>query len=369
MNSNPRVLSLAYHLIRGGTEGQCARVAMEHARRGLIHRVAAFRREGFFLEPVEELCGPVFEIGITRFLAVDTFRRILSLARYIRREGFTLVHGWDMDSCIFGFVASRLAGVPFIASRRNLAEAMPEYKKRLLRYVDRHSAAVVVNSESIRTVVLRRVLNKSRVVRISNILDVEEFDRLAAAGSFPEWAGKQLVGLVARLEPEKDIQTFIRAAALLSQKNDNLRFVIVGDGKARHDLETLVGALKLTGTVQFLGTRHDIPALVRQFAVGVLTPSSNEGLSNAILEYMAAGIPVVATDCGGDRELVDTSGAGFIVPVGDAAAVAAAISKLLADPNLCREMGRKGRQKVETEHDPANIADEFLALYRTVCAV
>ena len=128
-----KVLHIVYDLIRGGTEGQCARTAMACRKLGHDHRVAVFSRSGYFLPQIEEACGPVYEIEIRRMLSLQTLREVLHLRDFMRTEKFDLIHTWDMDAGIFGALAAHLAGVPYITSRRNLAEVMPAYKKRLLK--------------------------------------------------------------------------------------------------------------------------------------------------------------------------------------------------------------------------------------------
>lgn len=364
----PRVLHLVWDLMRGGTEGQCARVAIELSRRGLPQRVAAFRRRGFFLPAVEAACGPVYEIGITRLVAWDTLRRVAALRGFIRREEFDVVHGWDMDACLFGSVAARWAGVPFLASRRNLAQAMPRYKRCLLRRVDRRAAAVVVNARAVEEFVLRSGVPAARMVRIPNLLDLEEFDRLAARPAPGPLPTGRLIGMVARLDPEKDAGLLVRAFGELAAALPDTALVLAGEGSQRAALEAEVARQPWGGRVRFLGEVTDVPALLRRLEVAALVPAANEGLSNSILEYMAAGLPVVATDCGGNRELLEPTGAGWVVARGDAAALAAALRRLLEQPGEARAMGRRGRAQVAAEHAPAAVADRFAALYARAAA-
>lgn len=364
----PRVLHLVYDLIRGGSEGQCARVAMELARRGRCHRVATFHRRGFFLERVEAACGPVHVIGIRSFASWTTLREIRRLAAFIRTERFDVVHGWDTDACIFGPPAARQAGVPFITSRRNLAEALPPHKRWLLRRADRRAAAVVVNADAVREQVLGRAFPVSKTVKIPNAVDLEEWDGLRSAPSVDVRRLPQgpVVGIVCRLDPEKDVDTFLRAAAVVARARKDASFAIAGDGRERTRLQCLAAELGLAERAVFCGDVADTAPLIARFAMGVLTPSRNEGLSNSILEYMAAGIPVVATDCGGNRELVGGYEAGRVVPIGDATAAARAIESLLDDPAAAAKMGRNGRRGVEEHHGLRPVADRFEALYERV---
>lgn len=359
MRGVPRVLHVVWNLIRGGTEGQCARVAM-----ALRQPVAVSRREGHFLEEVEQQCGPVYEMRIRRLLGLDTLREVRRLAAHIRDGGVDLVHTWDADAAIFGSWAARLAGVPYITSRRDMGQIYARRKAMLMREADRGASAIVTNAEAIKKWLSRRKKLARKVVVLPNILDLDEFDRIAAT----TWAsaawlppGRRVV-MVSRLDAEKDAATFLRAAALVSLPETS--FVVAGDGMERHALNELARTLNLGSRVAFLGNVQDVPALLKECHVGVLVPRKNEGLSNSILEYMAAGLPVVATDCGGNREIVESGVTGLVVPCGDAEAVAKAIEHVLQ--NGSGRMGREGRRRVASRNRPEHVAAKFARLYLRV---
>lgn len=364
----PRVLHLVWNLIRGGTEGQCARVAMEFSRRGFFHRVMVFRREGFFLDPVERTCGPVQEIGIHGLLKWSTVQAIRRLAARLRAERFDLLHTWDADAALFGQFAAALAGVPLITSRRDLGQIYPRYKLAGLRRADRQADAVVANAQAIVDHFVREGGDRGRFRVIPNILDVAEFDALHRQpfGRSAEWPDGERIVMVARLDPEKDVPTLLRAAARVLAAHPTARFILAGDGRERATLESLATALGLAHAVVFLGDTTHVPALLGAATIGVLTPSRNEGLSNTILEYMAASLPVVATECGGNRELVDPPHGGCIVRPGDDAALAGALLGLLRDPSLRAAMGTRNRQRVVTVHQPVAVGDQFARLYESI---
>lgn len=358
----PKVLHVVWNLIRGGTEGQCARVAM-----ALRQPVAVSRREGFFLEQVEQLCGPVYEMQIRHLVGFQTIGEVRRLARHITEGCFDLVHAWDADAAIFGSWAARLAGVPYITSRRDMGEIYSPQKSLLMKEADHGARAIVVNAEAIK----RHLFDERRIARkvhvLPNVLDLDEFDRLAAApfSRADELPPGPRVLMVARLDPEKDATTFLRAAARLSKTHAS--FLVAGDGMERQHLEDLATELKLEGRVKFLGDVTDVPALLRLCDVGVLVSKSNEGLSNSILEYMAARLPVVATDCGGNAEVVTHGRTGYIVKTGDENAVADAIEHALNGGG--RRMGEEGRRRVEKVHRPDAVAAQFADLYRNILRV
>ncbi len=367
MTDQPRVLHLVCNLIRGGTEGQCARVALGLAALGMPNRVGVSRREGYFLDAVEQVCGPVHVMDIHHMIRWHTVQEVRRLAAFMRAERFDLIHAWDADAAIFGALAARWAGVPLITSRRDLGEIYAPRKLRLMEWADRQAVAVVVNARAIGEVVEKKI-PKQRIVLLPNILDVEELDRLAER-PFPRadrlGPGRWIVQ-VARLDPEKDVGTLLRAAALVVEQVPEVRVALAGDGVERPKLKALASELGLGDRVVFLGEVNEVPALLRHMEIAVLCPKANEGLSNSILEYQAAALPVVATDCGGNRELVQEGVTGHVVDPGDHAALADRLISLLRDPERARSWGRAARRQVEQVHRPETVCRQFAGLYRSV---
>ncbi|MFT5121835.1 MAG: glycosyltransferase involved in cell wall biosynthesis [Kiritimatiellia bacterium] len=350
--------------MRGGTEGQCARVSMGHVNLGYTHRVAVFRREGFFLDVVEQTCGSVVDVGIRRMVSFETYRAIRRLADWIRHEGFDVVHLWDMDAVLFGSIAARMAGVPYITSRRDMAQIYPRHKLAMLRFADRKAAGIVANAQAINHVLERE--GRRRIWVVPNILDVAEFDFQAQqSGEWPIPAGPFLVGMVARLDPEKDVDTFIRGLSRARERIPELHGVIAGDGVNRKELEALAKSHGREEAFTFLGEISEIPRLIRCLQVGVLVPKSNEGLSNTLLEYMAGRLPVIATDCGGNRELVQEE-TGRLIDVGDEKALAEALIEFYEQAPLREQLGRAGRALVERRHHPDVVCKRFMEIYSEV---
>lgn len=365
----PRVAHLVFDLIRGGSEGQCARVAMGLAQRGLPQRVAVFHRRGYFLEAVEAACGPVHEVAIRRVARFATLREIVRLAAWLRREHIDVLHAWDADAAIFGSFAARLAGTRFLTSRRDLGQIYPRWKLALMRRADRCAARVVANAEAVRDHFAAQGLPADKIAVVPNLVDVEERDRLAAvpfprAGELP--AGRRLV-VVNRLDPEKNVGLLIEALPLVRKEWPDAVLVVAGDGREMPALRARAAALGGVGAVCFLGEIHEVPALLPLCEIGALVPSRNEGMSNTILEYMAAGLPVLATDCGGNRELVRDGATGRLLPAtASPAAVAAAWSDLLRDRARSAALGQRGREHVVRRHAPAVVLEQFARFYRRV---
>lgn len=158
--------------------------------------------------------------------------------------------------------------------------------------------------------------------------------------------GRVVVGTVAHLSPEKGLFHLVRAASLIPQVRSRLRFVIVGDGACRNDLEKEVAEAGLSGCFEFTGFQRQPLSYLRSFDVFVL-PSLSEGLSSAILSAMASSLPVVATSVGGIPELIHHGDNGLLVPPANPEKLAQAIDALAAEPERARRMGKVGRDRVE----------------------
>jgi glycosyltransferase involved in cell wall biosynthesis len=172
--------------------------------------------------------------------------------------------------------------------------------------------------------------------------------------------------VVCRLNKKKGIEYFLRAAAVVAAQFPKARFLIVGsscfDPNYQAELERLAGELDLSDRVIFTGERNDIPALLREIDLSVL-PSLSEGLSNSLLEAMASAVPVIATNVGGNPEVVQDGRTGLLVPARDAAALAQAMIQILQSPDLARRFGEAGYEKVKSDFSLAATVRRTQELY------
>ena len=157
--------------------------------------------------------------------------------------------------------------------------------------------------------------------------------------------GGFVVGMVARLEQHKDQPTLIRAARLLADQGVACRVRLVGEGSRRAELERLIASERQGGAVELLGMRRDIPELLGQIDLFVFSTTPSEGLGIALIEAMAAGVPVVASDVGACREVLDGGELGLLVPPRDPAALAAAIEQVRAQPDAAAARARRAQRK------------------------
>jgi sugar transferase (PEP-CTERM/EpsH1 system associated) len=293
------------------------------------------------------------------------------LARLFRQLRPHIVHSRNWAT-IDAVPAARLAGVPFVIHGEHGREASdPEGRNRRRNSIEWMlsplvSSFVTVSEDLSRWLVTTVGVSADKVVCIPNGVDTTAFseptyDSVTGQRSRRLGLGLQpqsiVVGTVGRLDPVKDHLTLLEAFARLSDPVRNLELVIAGEGPLRVTLERRIEKLELTGRVHLLGHRNDVPAVLREIDLFVL-PSLAEGMSNTVLEAMATGLPVVATRTGGTPELVVHGVTGTLVPVGDAAALAAALEVYRREPHLRELHGKAGRQR----------AVEDFSVDRMVCA-
>jgi len=283
----------------------------------------------------------------------------LRLARYIARQRTQIVHTYNFYANVFGVPAAWLAGTPVIvASIRDRGVYLNTMQRHMQRLVCKLADSVLVNADSIREWLISDGYDPSRIVVIKNGIDLPRFGgpknpALRAELGVPE--NVPIVAMLSRLTPMKGIEDLIDAAAIVSWQHPDVRFLIVGAGhvsdhgkftedhKYRQSIEDRVRRLGLSDRVLLTGHRHDVGDVLSEFTISVL-PSLSEGLSNAVLESLASGVPVVATRVGGTPEAVDHGVTGLLVPPSDPQALATAITELLSDPARAAEMGAAGRR-------------------------
>jgi glycosyltransferase involved in cell wall biosynthesis len=180
--------------------------------------------------------------------------------------------------------------------------------------------------------------------------------------------GGKVVGILATLSPPKDHATFLRAAAIASGDNPGLRFAIIGDGPLRQELERQTLELGIASKVTFFGFQKRVAEYVAACDLLVSSSCDNEGCSNSILEAMALDVPVIATDIGGNPELVQDGKTGYLIPVGSDVALAAAMQKIFHDPARTGRLAATARQMTETRFSLDRMVADYEMLYARLLA-
>jgi glycosyltransferase involved in cell wall biosynthesis len=276
-------------------------------------------------------------------------RQLVRLVSYIRREQFQIVQCFFLEGNVVGVLAAKIAGIPHIlAARRNLGYWNSSLRIFLLRWLKYFTTGYVANCQAVKDYV--RITEKvlpDKIKVLYNGVDLNYYDISQGRGGdriFPP--DKIVVGLVANLKKIKGIQYFLEAGRLASVKRRDLLFVIIGGGYEEVRFKKMACQLGLEKTVCFLGIKEDIRPYLHSFHMAV-NSSLTEGFSNSILEYLAAGLPVIATKVGGNSELVEDGVNGFLVPPADGRALADKILVLAENQEMRKRFGQQAREIAE----------------------
>lgn len=337
----------------GGLEKLLVEFARHADRdRFALHFVSLGDR-GALAEDIEAEGWPVTALGAAAGLRPGL---ALRLARLLRRERIDIVHTHDDRPHLYGTLAGRLAGVGRVIHTRhgrspNLSRRQAALVGLAAAWVDRF---VCVSHDSARLAV-RQGVPARKITTIWNGIDLARFHRTGPRPDGP-------AVIVARLSPEKDHATLLRAAALAMRADPSFRLEVAGDGPCRAELMQLATQLGLEGTVRFLGQVRDIPGLLARASLFVLS-SLSEGVSLTLLEAMACGLPIVATRVGGNPEVVVDGITGLLVPAAQPPALAEALLRIWRGLKEGRQMGQDGRSRVEQHFDVRGMVAAYERMY------
>jgi glycosyltransferase involved in cell wall biosynthesis len=373
----PRILHLIDSFDQGGSERQ----ALDQVRR--LHEsgkyeifLATLKAEGVLRAQIENLnLGEIPCYPLKSFYGPNAALQLWKFVRYLRRSKIDLLHTHDFYTNIFGMTAGSLAGVKVrIASRRETSGMRTPAQIQLQRAAYGWSHQIVANSDSVRKklneegigseriTLIHSGLDLARVVPPANVSRGETLRQLGVDGA------THVVTIVANMRHDvKDYPMFLRAAVQINKALRETAFLLAGEGPLQSSLQALAAELGISSKTFFLGRCENIAELLSVSDVCVLS-SKAEGFSNSILEYMAAGRPVVATDVGGAREAIVENETGFIVPSGNDELMAERVIALLRDPQKARAMGERGRRVVEEKFSSQALLRNTEALYQRLLA-
>jgi glycosyltransferase involved in cell wall biosynthesis len=327
---------------------------------------------GLPAERMDVLRREIEEPGV-RVLALDRrstadLRAWLPLLRLLRAQRVDVLHGHMFGSNVWACVLGRLAGVPVVVAHEHTGsyEVQPVRKALDRHLIARLSDSVLAVSSQIR----RRMLEVEGIAP----RDVELVGNGITPPPAPSGAdvraelgipvGAPVIGVVAVQRPEKALDVLLRAAAVLEPRHPGLQVLFAGGGfpDERARLAALVDELGVGDAVRFLGTRRDVPDVLRALDVAVCC-SRFEGSPLSVMEYMAAGLPIVATRVGGVPDLIEDGRDGLLVDAGDHEALAAAVDRVLRDRALAGRLGDSARRRQAAEFDIAKTVRRVEGIY------
>lgn len=364
-----RVLYLMEGFAGGGAERRFVRMASALDRERFALSVGALAPGGPLADAMRATGSPI--LPFTRRGRFD-LGPVARLRRYLRAERIDVVHAMHWLSGVFAVLAatglSRVAVVGSTVNRvydtSRAARARLALDRQLWRRLDR----MTVNSTALRDYLLARGFPAQKLTTVFNGVELPDASRLTpetrlAARALLEIPPEApLVGIVARLHPQKDHATFLRAAALVRQQVPGARFAVVGDGPERTALDALAADLGIADAVRFAGHLASGDLALPAFDAAVLC-SRHEGMPNALLEAGAWGLPAVATPVPGVGDVLLEGRTGLLAPIGDAPALAERIVGLLRDPARARQMGAAARAHIAAHFTVERMVREYEQVY------
>ncbi len=342
---------------------------------------------GRHLEYLHSKGHTVHAIPITRRLApFSNLKSLFRLYRLMRRERFDIVHVHTPVAAALGRIASKLARVPIVIYTAHgfyFHDLMPRWRRRLIIWIERCLGRCCTemlfsqSAEDAKTAIQERIMPEDKVVYIGNGVSLEAFG-LPPNPSLRAELGldkkDKIVGFIGRLVQEKGVLELLEAMQQVVGEVPEAKLLVVGDTlmsdrdrRVTEHIKEFIERVKLQNVIRFVGFREDIPHLLAIMDLFVL-PSHREGMPRTILEAMAAGKPVVATNIRGCCEEVVHGVTGLLVPVGDPDALADAILRVLSDEELASRMGEAGRKRVEEEFDEKLVLERQSKVYHQLVA-
>jgi glycosyltransferase involved in cell wall biosynthesis len=364
-----RILEIIPTLTRGGAEKQLTLLAAGMPRDRFEVYVCTLTQQGPLQEELAAAHIPHHHIG--KAWKADP-RAFFHLRALIRRLKPDVVHTWLFAANAYGRQAALSAGVKRIIAGERCVDPWKSWPQLAIdRYLARRTARIAANSSGVVEFYAGHGIPREKFIVIPNgvaeAAPVATVSREALLEEFRLPRDARLIGAVGRLWPQKRLKDGIWAADLLKVLRDDVHLLIIGDGPQRWRLERYRDQLQIQDRVHFLGARDDVPRILPHVDCLWLA-SEYEGQSNAILEAMAAGKPVVASNIPGNRDLVVPGQTGFLFPLGDRAELARCTRELLDDADLARRLGVAGRRRVQEEFSVERMVFRYAALYEEVAA-
>jgi glycosyltransferase involved in cell wall biosynthesis len=369
-----RICHLITGLDTGGAERSLVNLVTAMDRSEFDNEVVTLLKPGPMAQALERTGIPVTSMGVSRHQPNPAV--LISLVRHLRAKRPMILQTWLYHADLLGTAAACIARPQHLlwnvrcsnVDEPGIARST-RYLARLLAVLSARPAAIIVNSQRGQQDHEQIGYRPREWINIPNGFDLERFyprpsERATLRTRIGLPANATVIGLVARDHPMKDVESFLRAAALFQQDHENAKFVLCGDGLTPDNaaLAELVQALDLNNRVVLLGRRSDIELIYPAFDALTLCSIYGEGFPNVLCEAMACDVPCVATDVGDSAEIIGDC--GLIVPRRDPQALTRAWRMLLEKgPQLAAE---SGRSRVATRYSLTRMCTHYESLYRSL---
>jgi glycosyltransferase involved in cell wall biosynthesis len=357
-----RVCFMIDRLSRAGTESQLVALlrALDPAR--VQPSLVLLDGEDDLSRVLEPAGCPVIRLGVRKIMSYTATLAARRLQAFWRAQRPDILQVYFSDAAYFGAPLAKMAGISkVIRVRNNLGYWLTRKHRLVSRLISPFVDLTLTNTAAGRQALIDREGHRTdRIEVLENGVDTERFKRFM----LPDTSRSRVrVGCVANLRAVKNIDGLMRAAKTALERFPQLVFEVAGDGEQREELEQLHGELGLGDRFKFRGSIADAGEFLRTVDIAVL-PSHSEGMSNALLEYMAAGRSVIATAVGANSQLIRHGKDGLIVPPGDEAAFVEAIGQMLENPLRAAGFGASARKRVEAEYGRTAMCKRFEEFYR-----
>ena len=299
------------------------------------------------------------------------FAYLQALAAVVKQHNVSLIHSHLLGSNVYAAMVGLLARCPVVATYHGMVDVNPNERFRRIKRLAMRAGInryVVVSQSLQKNILEQRLLNPTKTKVIYNGIDVARYhrsDSTAIREQLQLPANATLIGSLGNIRPAKAYDLLVAAAAEVVKQNPNAHFVIAGDPKKSlmAELQTQIAELGLERHIHFLGFCDDSAAFLAQLDVFVLC-SRSEGFSISTIEAMAAGLPVIASRCGGPEEIINHQHDGWLVENDNAAALAEGISHLLANNELAQRLALAAKSRVEAAFSGQKMLADYAELYQ-----
>lgn len=356
-----RVCFLIDELASAGTETQLLALIRELDRQRVKPYLCLLRGDNPVSRALEPAECSIVRLNVGSLRSPATVLRGWKLTRFLRQERIDVLQVYFPDSTYVGVPAAWLAGVPAIVrTRNNVGHWLTPMHRWLGRLMNAFTTVTVANCDAARSALIEAEKPRpERVVVLENGVDLSRFDGIA---DLDKSRPLRRVGAVANLRTVKGLDVLIDAAARVCASRPDVSFRIAGEGPERGALQQRIADNGLDSNFELCGSIADVPRFLGDIDVAVL-PSRAEGMSNAVLEYMAAGRAIVVTDVGANARLVRNGVIGLLVPPDDAVALTDAIGRLLDQPELACRLAASARMRAREEFSRAAMVRRFEEFY------
>ena len=365
--NNLSVLFLITGLAYGGAETQLVNLATSLKKRGWEVRVVSMLPPQAFTEELKEAGIPLSILNMRRGVADP--RAVFRLVKILREWRPDIVHSHMIHANLLARVTRLFYKIPVLISTAHNIDEGGRWREIAYRLTDSLADLTTnVSQAAVERYIRVGAAPKDKIIFVPNGIDISRFKPDRDTG----WRLRNELGIdnyfvwlaVGRFEAAKDYPNMLQAFKMVVDKKQDTLLLLAGQGSLLEETRKLANELDLEDKVRFLGVRRDVPDLMNAADAYVMS-SAWEGMPMVLLEAEACGLPVVATDVGGNSEVILNNKSGYIVPPGDSEALAAAMMKMMALPEAERRaMGRAGRAHIEANYSLERVVDQWEELYR-----